>query len=71
MGRTYRKTATAMIAEQYRAFTGRWPIQDDLARVNCRIAGEVGHFSCGWCEKHNAPMFHCVCGWQSDGQPQD
>jgi hypothetical protein len=41
--------------------TGRDPIQDDLERCNCPLAGRTGHSACGWCEKHELPMFQCGC----------
>jgi len=45
----------------FRFHTGRWPTQDNLARVNCRDAGRLRHLSCGWCDTHRAPMFQCLC----------
>jgi hypothetical protein len=42
--------------------TGSKPINDDLDRVNCRHAGEIGHNNCGWCGQHDKPMFMCGCG---------
>ena len=48
-----------MIAEQFRALTGRWPMHDDLERVNCDKVGQVGHFCCGWCERRGIPSFEC------------
>jgi len=40
--------------------TGEAPEEDQLERVNCRKAGEVGHFMCGVCE-HDYPMLaECV-----------
>jgi len=41
--------------------TGSEPHQDDLERCNCKLAGEVFHYSCGWCEEHNKPRFMCGC----------
>ena len=40
---------------------GRWPAADDLDRVNCDEAGEIGHLCCGWCALHNVPIFECGC----------
>lgn len=40
---------------------GQWPMEDEMKRVNCRHAGELGHRSCGWCEKHDKPRFVCGC----------
>jgi hypothetical protein len=49
-------------AEQFKAATGRDPINDDLERANCNLAGSLGHHYCGWCEVHNKPRFLCHCG---------
>lgn len=51
---------TAITAEKFRAATGREPAQDNLERCNCKSAGEIGHWSCGWCEACDKPRF--VCG---------
>lgn len=45
--------------EQFIAATGFAPQHDDLQRSNCDLAGEVGHFSCGWCELCDKPRFLC------------
>ena len=37
--------------------TGCKPVQDDMDRVNCTEAGEIGHTMCGWNDKKNCPMF--------------
>ena len=37
------------------------PEQDDLERANCEQAGTIGHWSCGWCVKHDKPRFMCGC----------
>ena len=55
------KMPPAMDAQEFVATTGRWPTDDDLERVNCRKAGQVGHLSCGWCFKCDGPCFHCPC----------
>lgn len=44
---------------QFKAKTGYEPVYDDLARVNCTKAGEIGHLQCGWCEEHDKPRFQC------------
>ena len=44
----------------------RWPRHDDLRRVNCKHAGEVGHLFCGWCKKHDRPRFECTCGPETE-----
>lgn len=33
------------------------PEQDDLDRCNCKMAGELGHFFCGWDGNRNKPNF--------------
>jgi len=37
--------------------TGREPIQDDLERSNCNLAGQIGHSCCGWNIRYNKPQF--------------
>ena len=34
-------------------------LHDDLERCNCELAGEVGHYSCGWCSECDLPRFMC------------
>ena len=41
--------------------TRREPIVDDLERCNCERAGQIGHYNCGWCQKHDLPQFECGC----------
>lgn len=48
-------------AKKFKEATGREPENDDLERVNCEKAGKVGHWGCGWCEKHSGPRFECTC----------
>jgi hypothetical protein len=50
-----------MNAKEFKDKTGYTPNNDDLNRVNCPYAGEVGHKNCGWCDKCNKPMFNCHC----------
>lgn len=50
-----------MTHAQFIEKVGTEPIQDDLERVNCEHAGEVGHQQCGWCKFHNKPRFMCGC----------
>jgi hypothetical protein len=50
------KTITA---EEFTRVVGSAPQQDDLERANCPIAGEMGHWGCGWCE-HDKPRWMCV-----------
>lgn len=35
------------------------PKDDDLQRVNCKKAGQVMHWGCGWCAKCDLPKFSC------------
>lgn len=44
-------------AEKFKAATGVDPEQDDLERSNCRRAGEMGHWFCGWDKERNLPVF--------------
>jgi len=48
-------------AEMFIKATGYAPQHDDLDRCNCTRAGDIGHWSCGWCEEHNKPRFVCGC----------
>lgn len=45
-------------AARFKQATGYTPQRDDLERCNCKDAGQVGHWSCGWCE-HDKPVFMC------------
>jgi len=47
--------------EEFTAAYGREPQQDDMHRVNCSRAGNLGHSQCGMCEKHHMPRFMCGC----------
>jgi len=47
-----------MTAAEFEKVTGVPPVQDDLERVNCDKAGELGHLSCGVCDC-GMPMFMC------------
>ena len=49
----------AITAEQFEEAVGYPPEHDDLERVNCDKAGEVGHTMCGWCEECGKPRFMC------------
>ena len=40
---------------------GYKPQDDDLERVNCKLAGKIGHSLCGWCKIHDKPRFMCGC----------
>lgn len=44
-------------AEHFTAATGAAPVQDDLERSNCGLAGTLGHSSCGWDAEFDLPVF--------------
>jgi hypothetical protein len=46
-------------AEKFQAATGHLPIHDDLERCNCPLAGQLGHWGCGWNQKNDMPQFMC------------
>jgi hypothetical protein len=50
-----------MNRDEFVAKLGREPILDDLDRVNCPYAGEIGHSQCGWCNECDHPKFECLC----------
>jgi hypothetical protein len=43
--------------EQFVKAVGREPALDDLERCNCQLAGEVGHYGCGWNYQLDKPQF--------------
>jgi len=45
--------------EQFFKMVGSNSINDDLERCNCNKVGQLGHWSCGICEKCNKPRFIC------------
>lgn len=47
----------AITREKFIEATGREPEQDDLERVNCYLAGLIGHSCCGWNEGLDRPQF--------------
>ena len=51
----------AVTPDELTEVLGRHPVNDDLHRANCREAGTVGHFACGWCDRHDEPRFACGC----------
>ena len=51
-----------MDAVEFEAKTGHAPVDDDLARVNCRMPGKALHTLCGWCSVHDLPRWQCICG---------
>lgn len=50
-----------MDAKTFEQKIGRAPEQDELDRVNCKRAGDTGHWLCGWCDEHDKPHFQCGC----------
>jgi hypothetical protein len=46
-----------MTTGQYMGYVGAPPEDDDLERVNCPLAGQVGHQGCGWNKRANLPAF--------------
>lgn len=44
-------------AADFRAAVGRPPQDDDLDRANCPLAGQPGHWFCGWDHDRNLPVF--------------
>jgi hypothetical protein len=53
--------AKKITKKKFKAATGREPVQDELERCNCNLAGQLGHWGCGWCETCNKPNFVCPC----------
>jgi hypothetical protein len=50
-------TEQTITRDRFFAATGREPMQDDLDRCNCRLAGRHGHTCCGWNETLDKPQF--------------
>lgn len=50
-----------MCEAEFEQVFGRPPQRDDLHRVNCDQAGELGHLQCGWCGRHQTARFACGC----------
>lgn len=46
-----------MTAQEFKELTKQDPIQDDLARANCKDAGKIGHYQCGICPICGYPIF--------------
>ena len=55
-------------AAQFYAAVGSRPKDDDLERCNCPEAGAEAHWSCGWCDAHNKPVF--ICGLPCSKAPE-
>lgn len=51
------KLLNQMSAADFKQKVGRLPVDDDLDRVNCEHAGEIGHEFCGWNSRKCCPMF--------------
>jgi len=51
-----------MTPEQFKARFGFESTNDDIDRVLCFNAGEIGHESCGLCPCGKMPRFTCS-GW--------
>jgi hypothetical protein len=52
---------TQITAEAFLTATGREPENDDLERANCPLAGESGHYYCGWDRAQNRPAYETGC----------
>lgn len=50
--------STPYTREDFVRETGEEPVQDDLERANCKLAGQIGHVGCGICS-HKRPVFTC------------
>lgn len=56
-----------IMEKEFQERFGFEPKQDDLHRVNCDKAGEVGHYLCGICSSCGQPKFVC-CGNRCHGE---
>jgi len=55
------KSGAKITEDYFLEKVGRAPKNDDLERCNCELAGEAGHFMCGWCNLCDLPRFSCLC----------
>jgi len=55
--------------EKFREATGEEPVNDDIERSNCERAGMPGHWTCGWCDDCDMPVF--MCGHRKPERPKD
>ena len=55
------KSGAKITEDYFLEKVGRAPKNDDLERCNCELAGEDGHFMCGWCNLCDLPRFSCLC----------
>lgn len=46
---------------EYAELFGHEPREDELQRVVCPKAGQLGHWACGVCLQHASPRFMCGC----------
>lgn len=53
------KIPDTITKEYFTEKVGRPPENDDLERCNCKDAGKLGHYACGWCKKCDLPVFMC------------
>lgn len=52
---------------EFAIITGHPAVQDDMARVNCKNAGKLGHKDCGICA-HGVPKFiYCEKCYEKKG----
>ena len=51
-------TMTEITAKMFEEATGCIPINDDLERCNCPLAGDIGHSTCGWNKKQHATILY-------------
>lgn len=58
-GQSTNSSHTEMTSIEFAAAVGSEPKDDDMDRVNCRVAGTIGHSQCGWCWDCNKPRFMC------------
>ena len=49
----------AIEKDEFESRFGRAPERDDLHRVNCPLAGQLGHWLCGVCVVCGMPRFDC------------
>ncbi len=57
MSRPVVETRVNIDAARFEEATGSAPVNDDLKRVNCPLAGTRGHLQCGWNAQQNLPRF--------------
>jgi hypothetical protein len=60
-GITNMAKAKKITKKKFKESMGRDPAQDELERCNCAVAGQLGHWGCGWCQTCNKPNFACPC----------